>query len=67
MADDELSVLDLERVLLTGDIIQRQRDQKGGEWKYLVRGKPTGGVDVVVVTRCYRQDGGHHSFSGVGP
>ena len=26
MADDELSVLDLERVILTGDIIERQRD-----------------------------------------
>lgn len=31
MSDDELSIFDLERCVLTGDIIERQKDKETGE------------------------------------
>jgi hypothetical protein len=39
MDDDGLTVFDVEGVILTGEITERQRDSKSREWKYLVRGK----------------------------
>ena len=38
MEDDDISILDVEHVVLTGEIIERQRDQETGEWKYLIDG-----------------------------
>ena len=38
MEDDELTLLDIERCFQMGRIIERQRDQSRGEWKYLVSG-----------------------------
>jgi len=34
MNDDELSIFDLERCVLTGEIAERQKDKETGEWKY---------------------------------
>lgn len=49
MADDNLSVFDIERVVLTGQIIERQKDEKTKEWKYLVEGEIIeSGIAVVV-------------------
>ena len=39
MDEDGLTVFDLERVLLTGAIVERQKDHETGERKYLVRGR----------------------------
>ncbi len=36
--DDELTILDLETILLTGQITERQRDRKTREVKLVVRG-----------------------------
>ena len=36
--DDEISVLDVEEIILTGSIIARQRDQQTRERKYVIRG-----------------------------
>lgn len=49
--EDALSVFDLERAILTGEIIERQRDQVTREWKYLVRGCAVDGRQIVVVTK----------------
>ena len=49
MDEDALSVFDLERTILTGEIIERQRDQATREWKYLVQGSAIDGRQVVVV------------------
>ena len=38
MEDDSLTVFDVERVVLTGEILGRQKDKKTYEWKYLVHG-----------------------------
>ena len=49
MDEGALSAFDLERAILTGGIIERQRDQATREWKYLVRGDAIDGRQVVVV------------------
>jgi hypothetical protein len=49
MEDDGLTVFDVESGLLTGAIVERQRDRKTGEWKYLVEGLTLAGAGCVVV------------------
>ena len=51
MANDNLSIFDVERVILTGEIIQRQKDRDTGEWKYLVEGETIAGDLAVVVAK----------------
>ena len=36
MEADGLTVYDVQHVILTGRIVERQRDQRRKEWKYLV-------------------------------
>lgn len=38
MQEDCLTVYDVERVILTGEIVERQRDEVTGEWKYCIIG-----------------------------
>lgn len=50
LEDDDLTVLDLENILLSGQIIARQRDRRSHETKHLVRGLITdGGLAEAVV------------------
>jgi hypothetical protein len=51
MDADDLSIFDIEQAILTGQIIEQQKDVETGEWKYLVKGKSVEGGDVVVVSR----------------
>lgn len=51
MDSDGLSIFDVEQAILTGQIVERQRDAETGEWKYLVRGVSVEGIEVVVVSR----------------
>ena len=51
MDEDALSVFDVEGAILTGEIIERQRDQATREWKYLVRGSAVDGRRIVVVSK----------------
>lgn len=37
--DDEISIFDVENILLTGEIIERQRDAQTRERKYVVKGE----------------------------
>lgn len=39
MDDDDLTIFDVENAILTGKIIERQKDRETGEIKYLVRGE----------------------------
>ena len=52
MHEDELTILDVESTLLTGAIVERQKDSETGDWKYLVRGPAID--DSAVVTVVYR-------------
>jgi hypothetical protein len=49
MDEDGLSVFDLESAVLTGAIVERQRDRVTREWKYVVNGTDLGGGRVGVV------------------
>ncbi|MBC8263044.1 MAG: DUF4258 domain-containing protein [Anaerolineales bacterium] len=51
MANDNLSIFDVEHVILTGEIIERQKDRDAGEWKYLVEGETIAGDLAVVVAK----------------
>lgn len=51
MTDDNLSIFDVERGILTGRIIERQKDHATAEWKYLVEGETITGNLVVVVAK----------------
>ena len=49
MDEDGISVLDLESAVLTGEILERQRDRVTREWKYVVEGTGIDGTSVGVV------------------
>ena len=51
MDADDLTVFDVESVVLTGTIIERQKDTKTGDRKYVVRGRTLDGDDAAVVAR----------------
>jgi len=51
MDDDNLSIFDVERGVLTGKIIERQKDRITAEWKYLIKGETVAGDPVVVVAK----------------
>ena len=49
--DDVLSVLDIESVILTGAVVERQKDSETHEWKYVVRGQALDGRGAFVVAK----------------
>ncbi|MBI5379024.1 MAG: DUF4258 domain-containing protein [Nitrospirae bacterium] len=49
MHDDGLSISDVERGILTGEVLARQKDRDTGEWKYLIQGQTLAGDEVAVV------------------
>ncbi len=51
MVGDNLSIFDVEHVILTGEITERQKDRDTGEWKYLVEGETIIGNLAVVVAK----------------
>jgi uncharacterized DUF497 family protein len=51
LADDGFTVFDVERAILTGEIVERQKDHQSGEWKYLVFGQIIDGRLVTVVAK----------------
>ena len=51
MDDDELTIFDIERGVLTGEIVERQKDRDSGEWKYVMKGATLAEHDLVVVAK----------------
>lgn len=49
MDNDSLTIYDVESVILTGELIQQQRDRKTRDRKYLVRGETVRGTQTAVV------------------
>lgn len=39
MEDDEIAILDLENIILTGQIVERQKDHQTDETKIVIRGR----------------------------
>jgi len=44
LEDDNLTILDFENIILTGAIVERQRDRQTREVKYIVRGNALSSV-----------------------
>ena len=51
LEDDNLSILDLENIVLTGQIVERQRDRSTREAKYVVHGATLEGAAAEVVVK----------------
>lgn len=51
MADDGLTIFDVERAILTGEIVERQKDRQSGEWKYAITGQTVDDRLVTVVVK----------------
>lgn len=51
MLADGLTVYDVESVVLTGQIVERQKDRVSSEWKYVVGGQSLAGDATRVVVK----------------
>ena len=51
MDDDELSIFDIERCILTSKITERQKDTVTKEWKYVIEGQSISGDQVDTVNK----------------
>ena len=51
LEDDNLTILDFENIVLTGAIVERQRDRQTREIKYMVRGNTLSGVPAEAVVK----------------
>lgn len=51
MEADGLNVFDVERCVLTGQIVERQKDRVTGEWKYVIHGETIEGEPAAVVAK----------------
>ena len=51
LEDDALTVIDLESILLNGQIIERQRDRATRETKHIVRGRMLDGSEAECVVK----------------
>ncbi len=51
MNDDDLSIFDIENSILTGRIVERQKDHDTGEWKCLIQGRTLADAEIVVVAK----------------
>jgi len=51
LEDDNLSILDLENVILTGEITERQRDRRTRETKYVIQGSTLEGIAAEVIAK----------------
>jgi hypothetical protein len=49
--DDNLTILDLENILLIGEIVERQRDRQTRERKFVVRGVTVDGLQAEAVVK----------------
>jgi hypothetical protein len=51
LEDDNLTILDFENIILTGAIVERQRDRQTREVKYIVRGNALSSVLAEAVVK----------------
>ncbi len=56
MENNNLSIFDIENGILTGEIVERQKDQETGEWKYLLSGKTFNEEDIIIAAKLSLTD-----------
>ena len=52
LEDDNLTILDLENIVLTGRIVERQKDRQTHETKVLIRGRSLDDRDAEAVVKA---------------
>ena len=57
MGNDGLTIFDVESAILTGRIIESQRDRRTREQKHLVRGRSVDGTQLIVVATKFGHTG----------
>ena len=48
---DDFFVVDIESAILTGKIVERQKEAETGEWKYVISGQAAHGRQMSVVAK----------------
>lgn len=56
MDNDGFSIYDVENGILTGKIVERQRDRDTAEWKYRINGESFSGDEIEVVVKISSTD-----------
>ena len=51
MENDGLSIYDIENAVLTGEIVERQKDGETDEWKYVIAGEPIDDETLIIVAK----------------
>jgi len=51
MADDHLTIFDIEHVILTGIMIERQKDAVSAEWKFVIEGNTVSAGRATVIAK----------------
>lgn len=51
MIDDDFTIYDIERGILTGEIFERQKDRITVEWKYRIKGKTISGDEIELIAK----------------
>ena len=51
MSEEGLTIYDIEQGILTGEILERQRDRVTAESKYRIRGTTVDGGEVEIITK----------------
>lgn len=51
MENDNLSIFDIENAILTGEIVERQKDGETDEWKYIFASDPIDDEILIVVAK----------------
>ena len=56
MLDDDLLPSDLKHGILCGEIVERQRDEKWGEWKYVIASESADGKAIEIIAKLGPDD-----------
>ena len=51
MDEDGMTIFDVESIVLSGNIVERQKDSSTGEWKYLIKGETLADSSAIVVAK----------------
>lgn len=57
MDEDGLTIYDVENAILTGEIVEKQKDRETKEAKYLVRGETVNGSEILVAVTKFGMSG----------
>jgi hypothetical protein len=51
MSEEGFTAYDVERGVLTGEIVERQKDRETGDWKYVTHGRTIMGLEIAIVAK----------------